>query len=57
MFDKKGKSIDMSSDLSHPTVINFEEMELPVEPKDELIYYKKILGRGTDPIDIEQISS
>ncbi len=33
-----------------------EGIELPVQSKESLIAYKKILGRDTDLIDIEQIS-
>ncbi len=55
MFDKKEERIDMSTDLSHPTIVDFEGMELSIEPKDELISYKQVLSRETDLIDIEQI--
>lgn len=56
MFGEDGKKIEMGTDLSHPTMVKFESMNLPVEPKDELVYYKKVLGRETDLIDIEQMA-
>lgn len=55
MRDKDGSWVKMDTDLSHPTIINFEGMELTVEPKEELTNYKKVLGRDTDLVDIEQI--
>lgn len=55
MRDKNGKWIKMDTDLSHPTWVKFEGMKLSVEPKEELTQYKKVLGRDTDLIDIEQM--
>lgn len=55
MKEKDGNWVKMDTDLSHPTIINFEDVELTVEPKEELIYYKKVIGRATDLVDIQQV--
>lgn len=55
IFDENGKKINIDTNLSHPTISEFAGMKLPVEPKDELISYKRVLSRETDLADIEQI--
>lgn len=55
MKDKVGNWIKMDTDLSHPTLVNFEGMELTVESKEELTNYKKVLGRDTDLVDIQEV--
>lgn len=45
----------MSPDLSKSVFIDFDGIKIPVENKDELIKYKKILARETDLADTKQI--
>lgn len=45
----------MSPDLSKSVFIDFNGIKIPVENKDELIKYKKILARETDLADTKQI--
>ena len=54
--DGKGKKIRTDADLSKAQFINFDNLEIPVANKMELISYKKILARNTDIMDIKQIS-
>ncbi len=56
MRNKKGEWVKMDTDLSHPTLVNFEGMELTVEPKNELTNYKKVLRRDSDLVDIDQLA-
>jgi len=54
--DGKDKKIRADADLSKALFINFDNIEIPVANKMELISYKKILARDTDIMDIKQIS-
>ncbi|HEY0011203.1 MAG TPA: hypothetical protein VGB97_04865 [Candidatus Paceibacterota bacterium] len=40
----------------HPQLLEFEGIKLPVQDKDELIGYKRILARDTDLEDVDQIT-
>lgn len=53
---KDGNKIRMDADVSKAKLLNLEGINVPVEDKEELIAYKKIIARDTDLIDIEQIS-
>ncbi len=55
ILDKDGKRAQMQTDLSKVEMINWEGLNLPVQSKQELITYKKILSRDVDLIDIKQI--
>lgn len=48
--------------IQQPEIMDYklrtiEGMELPVQSKESLVAYKKLIARDTDLIDIEQISS
>ncbi len=54
-ISKTGEKIYENIDLAHPAIIDFASMRLPVENKDNLIRYKRFLGRETDIKDVEEI--
>ena len=54
--DGENKKMRADADLSKAQPIIFEDIEIPVTDKAELIEYKKVLARETDLIDIKQIS-
>ena len=56
VFNKAGQKIKMNTDISKMNYIAWEGLYLPVQDKQDLIAYKKILGRDTDLTDIEQIN-
>lgn len=56
VIDKNGNKIGGDYDFSKTKIMNVADLELPVEDKDELIRYKRILGRDTDLVDIEQMT-
>ena len=49
--------VKLTENLAEATIKNIFEMSLPVIPIQSLIYYKKILSRDVDLIDIEQIEN
>lgn len=56
IIDEEGKKIGGDADISNARIMEIDGIEVPVEDKDELISYKRILGRDTDLIDIKQIT-
>ncbi len=54
-IDKQGRRIGGDYDFSKSTEMEIEGIKLPVEDKDELIAYKRIVGRDTDLSDVRQI--
>ncbi|MCJ2376387.1 MazG-related protein [Vibrio sp. ZSDZ34] len=48
---------ELRIDFSSSTLKRFYDIELSVMPLDELISYKRILGREVDLIDIAQLSA
>ena len=55
IINSSSKKVKMNIDLANVTHISINGIDLPIEPKDELIMYKKIIGRDTDLKDIELI--
>lgn len=53
---RAGTKVRLASDLNQATVIKFGDLRVSVAAKDELINYKRVLGRPTDIQDIAQIS-
>lgn len=49
------KKVLMSPDVSKSVFTDFDGIKIPVENKDELIKYKKLLARETDLADAKQI--
>ena len=47
----------LNEDLMNATYKNIFDLDLPVIPLKNLIYYKKILAREVDLIDIHQIET
>lgn len=45
----------LKANLSNVDIVKVFNIKIPVIKKDELIKYKKILGRDVDKVDIEQI--
>jgi hypothetical protein len=56
VIDKKGNKIGGDYNLRNTKLIKVDGIEIPVEDKTELVNYKKILGRDTDLIDIQQMT-
>lgn len=54
--DKAGTKIRMDSDLATAQEMDIEDIKVFVQNKQDLITYKKILGRETDIQDIEDFS-
>lgn len=52
---KDGRKIRLDADLSRVKTVKIDGIEFPVEDKQELIAYKKILATRTDLEDIRQI--
>ncbi|MFA5070255.1 MAG: hypothetical protein WC528_03155 [Patescibacteria group bacterium] len=48
--------VSLKSNLSNPSYKKIARLKVPVIPKRELIYYKRILSRQADISDIEQIT-
>lgn len=55
VFDNKGKRVRMNTNISNAEFISWEDINLPLQNKKELLGYKKILNRDIDLIDIEQM--
>jgi len=56
IFNKQaGNWHDLPTDFSRAVIKNIFDIEVPVIAKDELIFYKKIIAREVDLIDVEQI--
>jgi hypothetical protein len=55
-IDKHGNRIGGCYDFSKAKGLEIEGIRLPVEDKEELVAYKKIIGRDTDLIDVRQIT-
>ena len=56
VIDKNGNKIGGENSLNKAKLMKIDRIEVPIEDKDELIKYKKILNRDTDLIDIEQMT-
>jgi len=57
LYDKKkGKLIKEKINLSHVKVKKVKDLFLPVVPLEDLIYYKKELGRNVDKKDVRELS-
>ncbi len=56
VIDKNGNKIGGDYDFSKTKLMKIDGIKLPVEDKNELIRYKKILSRDTDLIDIQQMT-
>jgi hypothetical protein len=57
LFDKKtGKWIDDSVDFSTSVRKNVLDIDVLVSPKNELIWYKKILDRDVDKKDVKALT-
>ena len=56
VIDKEGNKIGGDYNFSNTKIMEIEGLKLPVEDKNELVNYKKILGRDTDLIDIQQMT-
>ena len=56
-INKKGKKIKMDSDISKAKIITIGQTRIPIQKKKELVAYKKIIGRKTDLLDIQQITN
>jgi predicted nucleotidyltransferase len=52
---KEGKKIRMDAHPENAKIMNIEGINVPVENKEDLIAYKKIINRKVDLIDIKQI--
>jgi len=55
VLKKDGIKIKMDSNISKAKHIEYYGLKIPVQDKEELITYKKIIGRGTDLIDIRSM--
>lgn len=55
VVDNDGNRKRMDTDISRTSNISWEGLNLPVQNKEELVEYKRLLGRDIDLIDIEQI--
>ncbi len=57
IFNKTTKKWeDSPTNFDQSNIVNFGQQRFNVIPKDELIIYKKIIGRPTDLIDVQNIS-
>lgn len=55
-FDQKtGKWIPCPTDLSHFELCEIDGIKIPVMSKDDLVAYKRLVGRDTDLSDIDEI--
>jgi hypothetical protein len=55
-FDKKKSEwVDQTIDFSKSQIGEFEKIQIPVMPRDELVAYKRLLGREVDRADIDEI--
>ena len=52
---KDGKKVRMDPDLSKSKLMDIEGITIPVQDKEELIAYKKIVARDIDLEDIRQM--
>ena len=54
-FAKDGGRVRIDPDLTRATWVDVEGVSVPVQAVDELLHYKRLLGRPTDLLDVEQI--
>lgn len=55
VFQKDGTKTKMDSDISQAKYMEYDGLQIPVQDKEKLIAYKKIIGRKTDLMDIRNM--
>ena len=57
MFDRNTKEwISLKTDFSRTTPIEVYGLRIPVMKREDLVAYKKMLGREVDQVDLEQMA-